>query len=66
MRELLSDPHPAEVVTDRDHLSPGEVAAFVDQSLPLAQRAELAEHLAECAECREEVAACARLVSSAP
>jgi hypothetical protein len=46
------------------HLSPQEVAAYLDGQLDSASRRETDEHLAACFECRSEVAQAARLVDS--
>jgi hypothetical protein len=53
-------------VSDATHLSPTEAAAFVDATLPSHERARIERHLAVCDACREEVAACARLIGTAP
>ena len=54
------------VVSDASHLTSTEMAAFVDATLSPEERVRAERHLAECDACRDEVASCARLVSTAP
>lgn len=46
--------------TERDHPSAGVLAAFVDGTLPLAERAAIESHLADCDDCRADVIAAVR------
>ena len=46
--------------TERDHPSAGVLAAFVDGTLPLAERAAIDSHLADCDDCRADVIAAVR------
>jgi hypothetical protein len=46
--------------TERDHPSAGVLAAFVDGTLPLAERAAIESHLADCDDCRAGVIAAVR------
>jgi anti-sigma factor RsiW len=46
------------------HLSPQDVAVYLDGQLDSASRRETDAHLADCFECRSEVAQAARLVDS--
>jgi len=46
--------------TERDHPSEGVLAAFVDRALPLAERAAIESHLADCDDCRAGVIAAVR------
>ena len=46
--------------TERDHPSAGVLAAFVDGTLPLAERVTIESHLADCDDCRADVIAAAR------
>ena len=43
------------------HLSPGDVAAYVDGVLPPPERSRVEAHLADCDACRTELVAVARL-----
>lgn len=54
------------VVNVAPHLSAAEVAAYVDRTLADDERARVERHLVECDACRDEVTACARLVTTAP
>jgi anti-sigma factor RsiW len=60
--------HPSSIVAVSAalHLSDADVAAYVDRTLPAGARARVERHLVECDACREEVTACARLVTAAP
>ena len=44
------------------HLSPGDVAAYVDGALPPPARSRVEGHLADCHACRTEIVAVARVV----
>lgn len=66
MRVLHFPPHRLHVLTPGDHPSASDVAAFVDRLLPDVARERMEAHLADCARCRDELAACTRLVRSAP
>jgi len=54
------------VVTTSEHLSAADVAAFIDRSLSLGDRARAELHLSGCDRCRAELAECARLTVDAP
>ena len=54
------------IVTTSEHLSATDIAAFIDGSLPFADRARAELHLSSCDRCRQELAACARLTNSVP
>ena len=56
----------ADVSVAPPHLSAAQVAAYVDGTVTGDERAYVEEHLLECDACREEVTACARLVSATP
>jgi hypothetical protein len=66
MRQLVMHRLALRVVTTDRHLSAADIAAFIDRSLPLEERADAEIHLSGCDRCREELASCARLTSSAP
>lgn len=66
MRQLLVHGFALSVVTTSEHLSATDIAAFIDRSLPLDERARAESHLSTCNRCREELASCARLTSNAP
>lgn len=44
------------------HLSPGDVAAYIDGALAPPERSRVEEHLADCHACRTELVAVARLL----
>ena len=46
--------------TERDHPSAGVLAAFVEDTLPVAERAAIEWHLADCDDCRANVIAAVR------
>ncbi len=46
--------------TEREHPSAGVLAAFVDGTLPLAERAAIESHLADCDVCRADVISAVR------
>jgi hypothetical protein len=52
--------------TPPGHPESEEVAAYLDRTLALADRARVEAHLAECAECRQELVEVSRLLESAP
>jgi hypothetical protein len=51
---------------EHNHLSAAEIAGFLDRTLESEMRSHAVAHLAECERCRDELAACARLASTAP
>ncbi len=53
-------------MTPTDHLSPSDVAGYIDHSMTGVARERAESHLSDCAQCREELVACGRLVHSAP
>jgi anti-sigma factor RsiW len=55
-----------DVRMDDGHLDANEVAAYVDRTLPQADRARVDAHLADCDDCRGEVVAVRRLVAGTP
>ena len=52
--------------TERDHPSAGVLAAFVDGTLPLAERPTIESHLADCDDCRADVIAAVRFARPRP
>src|SRR5947207_11530491 len=66
MRPLVMHQFKLALVTTPEHLSATDIAAFIDGSLPFADRARAELHLSGCDRCRQELAACARLASSVP
>ena len=68
MRVLQFRPRrqPPEPVIPAEHLTASEVAAYIDRSQTDAARERAERHLSDCWQCREELAACARLVTEAP
>jgi hypothetical protein len=66
MRSLVLHRYHDWTVMEQNHLSAAEIAGFIDHTLEGDVRASATEHLATCERCRDEVAACARLASSAP
>jgi hypothetical protein len=56
----------AGIVTLDEHLSATDIAAFIDRSLSLGDRAHAELHLSDCERCRAELAACVRLAAAAP
>lgn len=52
------------VVSAAPHLSVEDIAGMIDGSLAGGERERAERHLAECDECREELATCARVVTS--
>jgi hypothetical protein len=56
---------PSLVMTPQ-HLTPMQIAAFIDRSMPRADRAEAELHLSGCDRCREELAACAQISANVP
>ena len=51
-------------VSAAPHLSVEDIAGMIDGSLAGSERERAEHHLAECDECREELATCARVVTS--
>ena len=47
---------------ERDHLSPDQVAAYLDRGLAQGEGERIKSHLADCASCRAEVIAVSRLL----
>jgi hypothetical protein len=54
------------LVMTPQHLTPLQIAAFIDRSMSRADRAEAELHLSGCDRCREELAACAQLSANVP
>lgn len=55
----MSTTHPVR----REHLSPEELAAYIDRGLSLSERNRAEEHLATCDQCMMVLAASARTIS---
>jgi len=53
-------------LTDRAHLTVGQLAGYVDQTVPSTERAAIESHLAECDDCRREMIEVQRLTRSLP
>jgi hypothetical protein len=51
-------------VSAAPHLSVEDVASMIDGTLPADERERAERHLADCDACREELATCARVVTS--
>jgi hypothetical protein len=66
MRLLAIHRSSLNAVTTHQHLTTTQIAAFIDHSLPPADRVKAELHLAGCDRCREELAACAQLAASVP
>lgn len=66
MPQLVMHRLALSVVTTSEHLSATDIAAFIDRSLPVDQRARAESHLSTCDRCREELASCARLANNVP
>lgn len=66
MRHLVMHRFAAGIVTLDEHLSATDIAAFIDRSLTLEDRARAELHLSGCERCRAELAACIRLAAGAP
>jgi hypothetical protein len=66
MRMLAIRRSVLSLVMTTQHLTPTQIAAFIDRSMTRADRAEAELHLSGCDRCREELAACAQLAANAP
>jgi hypothetical protein len=53
-------------LTDRPHLSVGELAGYIDHTVPSADRTSIETHLAECDICRRELVEVGRVTRSLP
>jgi anti-sigma factor RsiW len=66
MRLLLSRHSVRVLLMPIRHLSPDEIAAFIDGTISRTDRATTELHLSGCPECRAELTSCARIASTAP
>lgn len=54
------------ILPDPDHTSAAQVSAYLERTLPGADRTRVEAHLAECGECRREVVEISRLLRARP
>ena len=56
----------ADMMSQSEHLSPSDLAGFLDRDLDTSRRRQVEAHLDQCPECRYELAEVARVAASVP